>query len=50
MGQKTNLTAELGAEHSYIFGQTTYNLSCIATEHEGNHNKIVRIAVSNSAN
>ncbi|HZK87507.1 MAG TPA: S-layer homology domain-containing protein, partial [Anaerovoracaceae bacterium] len=44
-GTKANLTAGLGAEHLYIFGQATHNLSYIATEREDNHYKIIKIAI-----
>src|SRR5665648_92262 len=44
-GTKANLTAGLGAEHLYYFGQATHNLSYIATEREDNHHKIIKIAI-----
>jgi len=44
-GTKATLTAGLGAEHLYIFGQATHNLSYIATEREDNHHKIIKIAI-----
>jgi hypothetical protein len=46
-GTKSNLTAGLGAEHLYIFGQATHNLSYIAYEQEDTHHKIIKIAISN---
>ena len=47
-GTKVNLTAGLGDEHRYTFGQATHDLSYIAYEREDNHHKIIKIVISNA--
>jgi hypothetical protein len=45
-GTKTNLTAGLGAENIYIFGQATHSFSYIAYEQEDNPHKIIFLSDS----